>query len=132
HVVLGVPAFLVDVDGRFVVLAEQVALGQRRPLVGPLPLLPQQHDAPAEPLLPEGLRGLGTGHACADDHVRRFSGHQTFPSTWPQTAADNPPARSPAGRRHRRSCQAMAEVSVSDAIWSTTTRSRAWSESAAR
>jgi hypothetical protein len=76
HAVVGVPGLLVHVDGRPVLLAEQVSLGQRRAFVGALVLLPQQHDVPVEPLLPEGFRGLGTGQARADYHVRGLSGHQ--------------------------------------------------------
>src|SRR5262245_52560809 len=42
HAVLGVPALLVHVDHGLVFLAEQVALGQRGPLVGPLGLAAEQ------------------------------------------------------------------------------------------
>ena len=65
----------VDVDRLALGLAQQVVLGQRRTLVRPLVLLPDQHDRAVEALVAQGLRGLGAGQARPDDHVRRARGH---------------------------------------------------------
>ena len=67
-VVLGVPRL--GVHDRLVelVLAGQVALGQRRPLVGQLVLGGEQGDRSVVALLAERLGGLGPGQAPADDH----------------------------------------------------------------
>ena len=81
-VVGGVPGLVVH--GRLVgrVLPEQEALGQRRPLVRQ-PLLPrEQDDPPLEPLVAQGLHGLGAGEATADDDVRLTAHHPTLVAEW--------------------------------------------------
>ena len=56
-----------DVQAVAVGLAAQVRLGQRRPLVRPLALVAEQHEAAVEALGAQGLGGLGAGQAGADD-----------------------------------------------------------------
>ena len=74
-VVLGVPA-VGEREYRFpAVLAQQVPLGQRRPLVRVLVFRADEHDRALEALLPEGFRGLGAGQARSDDHKGGFGRH---------------------------------------------------------
>src|SRR6202042_3156897 len=57
------------------VLAQQIPLGQRRTLVRALVFRADQYDRAAETLIPEGLGGVGAGHASSDDHVGGFGRH---------------------------------------------------------
>ena len=66
-VVLGVPLLGVDDGVVELGLAGEVALRQRRPLVGQLVLGGEQGDRPVVPLLAQRLGGLGAGQAAADD-----------------------------------------------------------------
>ena len=129
----GVPVLVVHVQGGLVRLAEQVALGQRRPLVGPLGLRAEQDDGSAEPVLAQRLSRLGAGQAGADDHVGRafrhgcsFAGISTAQVVHLHRSSARHQARSAAQllQWHRRACHVTADVSVSVATWSTTTRSR--------
>jgi hypothetical protein len=61
HVVLRVPLGVVHERLVARVGTEQVSLGQRRPLVGPLGLLPDQHDPTGEPVVPQTFRRLCPG-----------------------------------------------------------------------
>ena len=68
-VVLVVVGGLVHVGGVALGLAAQVVLRERRALVGSLGLGADQHHAPVEPLLAQGLGRLAAGQARADDHM---------------------------------------------------------------
>ena len=73
HVVFGVPLGSVHVDRVTAVLAEQVALGQRRALVRTLRLGAQQHDLAVESLVAQRFGGLGPGQTRADNHKGRHA-----------------------------------------------------------
>jgi hypothetical protein len=65
-----VPVRRVHEDGVALGLALQVALGQRRPLVGPDVLLGGEHDPAVETLPAQRFGGLGAGPAAAGDDDR--------------------------------------------------------------
>jgi hypothetical protein len=65
---VGVPRLVVREGLVTLVLAEQVALGQRRPLVGQLRFLADQHHPAVEALRPQRLGGLRAGQRRAHDH----------------------------------------------------------------
>ena len=65
-----VEALGVDLGVGGAAVARQVALRERRSLVGPPRLLGDQDDAPLEALLAQRRGGLGAGQAAADDHER--------------------------------------------------------------
>src|SRR3712207_3392397 len=76
---LGVPPGVVDEGAVAAGAAEQVLLGQRRPLVGPLGFGADEHDRPVEPLLPQRLGGLGAGQSGTDDDERVLCAHGSSP-----------------------------------------------------
>ena len=84
-VVVGVEALAVDVDAVAVGLAAQVVLRQRRALVRALVLGADEHQAPLEALVSQGLSGLGAGQAGADDHECLLSGHGKSSRSGPGT-----------------------------------------------
>ena len=73
--VVGVPRRRVDVDRVAFGLAEQVVLGQGRPLVRPFGFVPDQHDRAVEPFPAQGFRGLGPGQSRPGDHVCTAPAH---------------------------------------------------------
>jgi hypothetical protein len=68
-VVVGIEALFVDVDVFAPALAAHVVLGEGRAFVGALVLGADQHEAPFEALVAQGLGGLGAGQAGTDDDV---------------------------------------------------------------
>jgi hypothetical protein len=70
----------VQVQAGPVGLAAQVALGQRRPLIGPLGLVAEQHQPTVEALDPQGLGRLGAGQPGTDDHKGPAARHQNSSS----------------------------------------------------
>src|SRR5690606_20935816 len=74
HVVLVVPVGLVDVGLLPRLPVQQEPFGQRRPLVGPLDLVPDQQHPARETLLAERLRRLGACQARSGDD-ERLLGH---------------------------------------------------------
>ena len=111
-VVPGVEALVVDVDLLAADLATQVLLGQRRALVGPLVLGPDQHHAPVEALVAQGLGRLRAGQARADDHERLVTGHGMSSESRPsgsRGALVVSPARVPRRVRVSRSCGVSGE-----------------------
>lgn len=67
-VVVGVPVLGVDVDRLAVLLAQQIALGQRGPDVGPLPFVTDDEEAAVVAAFAQGLHGRARGQAASDDH----------------------------------------------------------------
>ena len=76
-VVLGVPALRVHERRVALGLALQVALRQRRALVGAVRLGAEQDQAPVEPLGAQRLHGLGPGQAGPDDGEGAGVAHRT-------------------------------------------------------
>ena len=76
---LGVEALGVDVDRVPLGPALQVVLGERRALVGPVRLGPDEDDAPVEALLAQGLGRLRPRQARPHDHEGRSLGHPAPP-----------------------------------------------------
>ena len=79
-VVLAVPRLGVHEDGVALVVALQVALRQRWPLVGVVRLVAEQHDPAAEPLGAQRLHGLPAGEAGSHDGDGAGLGHDRRPS----------------------------------------------------
>ena len=73
-VVVGIPVLLVDEHLFPVGVPQQIALGQRRSLVGAMRLITDQRDPPGETLLAQGLRSRGAGQAGTDDDKARGGG----------------------------------------------------------
>ncbi len=65
-----VPALGMYVDRFAVLLAEQIALGQRRSNVRALPLVSDDEERPVVAVLAQFFRGLAGGQAAPDDHER--------------------------------------------------------------
>ena len=105
------------------VLAEQVALRQRRPLVRTLGLLADQHDPAGEALRAQGLGRLGAGQRRADDHERLLV-HREPPIHARSQRVREVPSSASGARSARRRRARPGGGSVSEATWSTTTRSR--------
>ena len=105
-VVLGVPAGVVHASLLALGAAEQVALRQRRPLVGHLRLAGDQDDAPVEALRAQGLGRLRAGQPTADDHLCRHGSHSSGramvharPPSWPRRRTPAGTGRPRGGRR---------------------------------
>ena len=88
----------------------QIALRQRRPLVGRIVFGAHQDDPSVEAVRPQGLRSLGAREAGADDHTRAEAGHEcpTFgraanerrtPKAWNWKARANTRSRWPSKSR---------------------------------
>lgn len=75
HVVVGVPPFGVDEAAVALRLAQQIGLGQRRPLIRAVALITDQRDAPVA-VRAQRLCRRGAGQAGADDHEARCSRHR--------------------------------------------------------
>lgn len=90
-VVLGVPRGRMDIDGVTLVLAQQIALRQRRAFVGVLALLSEQHDGAVEVLFPEGLCCLRTGQAGSDDDACCVRAHALSSAALARQQADGDP-----------------------------------------
>jgi hypothetical protein len=73
--VLGVEGLVVHIDRAAPGVAAQIVLRQRRPLVRPLRLGTDEDHAPVEPLLSQGLCGLGAREPGAEDDERLVSIH---------------------------------------------------------
>jgi hypothetical protein len=74
-VVLGVPAVLVHEDRIPFLAAQQVALGQRRALIGVVRFVADEHDLPLETLRAQRFRGSNPSERRPGDHERGSRWH---------------------------------------------------------
>src|SRR5450432_384502 len=108
-VLLGVVTLRMHVSLFLRLLAGEVLLRQRRPLVGPFVIITDEHDPPFETLTAQGFRGLRAGQAGADNHERAVVAHARLPSVdvvggapWAQSGYPRQLARRLARRLRRR------------------------------